>query len=219
MLQPITVIGERIRYRMLEKGLNAMELARRSNVKPSFLYDIMNGKSANPSIVKLSQVAKELEVELEYILGEGKLELTRSRPMEDEEGCHIIIKELQTLSAAETVAPFSSPYAFQKKWIRQTLRAMPENVRLTTLHGDGMEPTLYDGDIVLVDISRKHPTPPGIFMLFDGLGPVAKRLEFVTNSTPPSVHVLSDNARYSAYTRPLAELQIVGRIIWFGRKL
>lgn len=50
------------------------------------------------------------------------------------------------------------------------------------VEGDSMMPTLHDGDIVLVDLARRAPTPPGIFVLHDGMGLVAKRLEHIPNS-------------------------------------
>ena len=37
--------------------------------------------------------------------------------------------------------------------------------------------TLHDGDIVLVDLGRRTPTPPGVFVLYDGMGLLAKRVE------------------------------------------
>ena len=36
-----------------------------------------------------------------------------------------------------------------------------------------MMPTLHDGDIVLVDLGRRTPTPPGVFVLYDGMGLLA----------------------------------------------
>ena len=62
-----------------------------------------------------------------------------------------------------------------------------------------MLPTLHDGDIVLVDLQRRSPTPPGIFVLHDGMGLVAKRLEHIPGSEPPRLRVISDNQRYSPY--------------------
>jgi phage repressor protein C with HTH and peptisase S24 domain len=47
------------------------------------------------------------------------------------------------------------------------------------VEGDSMMPTLHDGDIVLVDLARRAPIPPGIFVLHDGMGLVAKRLEHI----------------------------------------
>ena len=47
------------------------------------------------------------------------------------------------------------------------------------VEGDSMVPTLQDGDAVLVDMTRQFPSPPGIFVLDDGMGLVAKRLEHI----------------------------------------
>lgn len=82
-----------------------------------------------------------------------------------------------------------------------------------------MLPTLEDGDTVLVDMSQKIPQPPGIFVLHDGLGLVAKRLEHVPMSDPPRVQIISDNTRYPPYDCSADEVNIVGRIRWYGREM
>ena len=64
---------------------------------------------------------------------------------------------------------------------------------------DKAQPTLHDGDIVLVDLGRRTPTPPGIFVLHDGMGLVAKRMEHIPNSDPPRVRIISDNPLYKPY--------------------
>ena len=53
------------------------------------------------------------------------------------------------------------PYHFQRSWIKHDLRADPANLRIMHVEGDSMMPTLHDGDIVLVDLGRRSPTPPG----------------------------------------------------------
>jgi phage repressor protein C with HTH and peptisase S24 domain len=87
------------------------------------------------------------------------------------------------------------------------------------VEGDSMMPTLHSGDIVLVDMSRRSPTPPGIFVLHDGMGLVAKRLEHIPNSDPPRVRIISDNTFYSPYEGLADEVNIVGRIRWFAREI
>lgn len=82
-----------------------------------------------------------------------------------------------------------------------------------------MEPSLCAGDMILIDITKKSPTPPGIFVLFDGFGLVTKRLEFISNTNPPAIRIISDNAQYSAYERTIDELHIIGRVVWFAREL
>ncbi len=111
------------------------------------------------------------------------------------------------------------PYHFQRSLIRDELKTRPDDLRIMHVEGDSMEPTLLDGDIVLVDLTRSCTTPPGIFVLFDGMGLVAKRLEHIPNSDPPLVRIISDNARYSVYERTADEVNIVGRIRWFAREM
>jgi phage repressor protein C with HTH and peptisase S24 domain len=99
------------------------------------------------------------------------------------------------------------------------LRANPADLRIMHVEGDSMMPTLNDGDIVLVDIGRRAPSPPGIFVLHDGMGLVAKRLEHIPNSDPPRVKIVSDNDRYAPYERLVDEMNIIGRIRWFAREI
>jgi hypothetical protein len=75
------------------------------------------------------------------------------------------------------------------------------------------------GDAVLVDMTRQLPNPPGIFVLDDGMGLVAKRLEHIPNSDPPAVRVISDNKLYPEYERTAEEIRIIGRIRWFAREI
>src|SRR3546814_10596925 len=82
-----------------------------------------------------------------------------------------------------------------------------------------MEPVLAAGDKVLIDNSRTAPSPPGIFVLHDGLGLVAKQVEYVPNTDPPKLVIKSANDRYQDYERPVDEVTISGRVIWFARRL
>ena len=68
-------------------------------------------------------------------------------------------------------------------------------------------------------MNQKSPLPPGIFVLHDGMGLVAKRLEHISNSDPPAVRVISDISLYSAYERTANEVNIIGRIRWFAREV
>jgi phage repressor protein C with HTH and peptisase S24 domain len=82
-----------------------------------------------------------------------------------------------------------------------------------------MEPTLMSGDMVLVDMTRQIPNPPGIFVLNDGMGLVAKRIEAVPNTDPQRIRILSDNPHYSPYEQLLDMVNIVGRVRWFAREM
>ena len=47
--------------------------------------------------------------------------------------------------------------------------------------------------MVMVDTNRTSPSPPGIFVLDDGVGIVAKRVEAIPNNRPWMLRLSSDN--------------------------
>lgn len=110
-------------------------------------------------------------------------------------------------------------WAFPTSYIHDELRIHPASTWLMEVRGDSMSPTLESGDRVMVDTRDTLPSPGGVFALFDGLGVVVKRLHYVTNSDPAMVRVISDNPRHGEERHPLDDIRIIGRVIWFGRKL
>jgi len=103
--------------------------------------------------------------------------------------------------------------------VRYELRAQPQQLRIITIDGDSMEPVLSSGDRILVDTSQRVPVPPGIFVVWDGMGLVAKRAEHVPNSDPPRIVIKSQNPEYTTYERAADEVNIVGRVIWAARRV
>ena len=113
----------------------------------------------------------------------------------------------------------ADPWYLPDTWVSAELNASASNLRMILIDGDSMEPTLRSGDQVIVNVARRSPSPPGIFVVFDGLGLVAKQIEVIANSEPPKVHLVSTNRRYPTYERTLDEINIIGRVVWYGRRL
>ncbi len=214
-----SILVKNLKTEMERQNISALELAKRSEVKPSFVYDILHGKSANPSTTKLAKLANTLGSNVSQLLGieENNTKCSHGNDYaliscnlvtETNENGTIIITEKQ-----------GDPYYFRRSWLRNRLNAEPDNLRMVHVEGDSMEPTLCHGDMILIDITKTNPSPPGIFVLFDGLALLAKRLEFIPQSTPPSLRILSDNPQYHPYERKLHETNIVGRVIWFAREI
>lgn len=109
----------------------------------------------------------------------------------------------------------SGEWRFPTEWLRHELRGRADRngLYVITIEGDSMRGTLDDGDKVLVDIGRTAPSPPGVFILHDGLALVAKRLEFIEGSDPQMVRILSDNNHYRPYERSVEEVKIIGRVV------
>jgi phage repressor protein C with HTH and peptisase S24 domain len=97
--------------------------------------------------------------------------------------------------------------------LRGQTTAAPEQIKIITVYGDSMVPDFLPGERVLVDLSDQTPSPPGVFVVWDGFGLVIKRLEMVPYSNPPTVKLKSANEAYDTYERALSEVVINGRVI------
>lgn len=120
------------------------------------------------------------------------------------------------VAAADAVA---GHWEFPAEFLRTELRVELASVRILAVLGDSMEPLLQSGDRVMVDLSDRSPSPPGIYALWDGLGVVVKRLEHVMGTEPPRLRISSDNDRHQTYERTLDEVNIIGRVVWVARRL
>ena len=121
---------------------------------------------------------------------------------------------------AEEAAP-PPGWPFDRDMLGAIFDGAPETLRLVQVRGESMSPALEDGDMVLVNTADKRPSPPGIFVLYDGVGLVVKALELIpaVPSGRQMIRISSANPHYSAYQRGTDEIDIKGRIIWFGRRL
>jgi phage repressor protein C with HTH and peptisase S24 domain len=220
-----TTLADRLRARARQLGLNAKEVAEKARVNRSFVYDIMRGRSERPNLEKLDKVAAAIGVDRSWLLqGRGMVDGEEPTIVDETEAFMAIpsVEVTASMGGGRFVADEvenGEPYHFKSSWITHSLRTNPANLRMMHVEGDSMMPTLHDGDVVLVDLGRTLPTPPGIFVLFDGMGLVAKRLEHIPNSDPPRVRIISDNTFYSPYERTAEEIRIIGRVRWFGREM
>jgi hypothetical protein len=114
-----------------------------------------------------------------------------------------------TDSAARTVGEWQIP----SELVRAYTTAPAAELRIITVLGDSMEPLLTPGQRVLVDLADRRPSPPGIFVVWDGLGLVVKRVQLLPHTDPPCVKITSDNPNYEPYQRTLDEAYIQGRVI------
>jgi len=110
-------------------------------------------------------------------------------------------------------------WSLPNEYLRSELRVDAGALRIIEVQGDSMEPTLRSGDRVMINSRDKRPSPPGIFALWDGYGVVVKRLELIPNSEPATVKIISDNHNHSQYDRTVGEVSVIGRVVWFARRV
>jgi hypothetical protein len=106
---------------------------------------------------------------------------------------------------------------FDEKWLRK-MGLDPARLSLIRVEGDSMQPTLNDGDDIMVDTAAaEHVIKKGIYVLrLDGTLMV-KRLLPVKGGI---VSILSDNPSYIAIEGvAAAAIKVIGRVVWVGRRL
>ncbi|NBO19084.1 MAG: LexA family transcriptional regulator [Proteobacteria bacterium] len=215
-------IGKRLKQEMKKRGVTSARLASDAGVKTSFIYDIISGKSSNPSTVKLARVAESLGVSLASLVDgsqqPGTVPPASAKAPDMAHIAQLTVDFSQNIPVPTPVYSNDEPLTFNTSWIRHQLAAQPDQLRWLHISGDGMEPTLCNRDMVLIDITQQTATPPGIFVLYDGFGLVAKRLEHPVHQ-PGRVRIISDNPQYSSYEKSLDDIRILGRVVWFARIL
>ena len=89
-------------------------------------------------------------------------------------------------------------------------------MRTIAISGDPIVPLLEHDDTVMLDCSQTRPSPPGIFILDDG---VAKYIEINPSTTRLMLRISSENSSYTSYQRRIDGVHIIGRVVWFERRL
>jgi phage repressor protein C with HTH and peptisase S24 domain len=110
-------------------------------------------------------------------------------------------------------APVVRVWKFPRDLISIASDTPTTGIVIVRVKGDSMMPTYSPVDRVMVDVNDVSPSPPGVFVVWDGLGFVLKRIQLVVDSEPLRVKLSSDNPSYTAYERVLGEAYIQGRVI------
>jgi phage repressor protein C with HTH and peptisase S24 domain len=112
-----------------------------------------------------------------------------------------------------------SHMAFDKTWLRQLCGSASARLSLVRVQGDSMDPTLSDGDEILVDESDAlERLRDGIYVLRRDDTLMVKRIAL--SPAGRLVTIKSDNPAYPEWRDcALRDLQIIGRVLWTGHKL
>ncbi len=111
-----------------------------------------------------------------------------------------------------------SRLAFRHDWLSQMgLRAT--HVVAVTAKGDSMEPTLDDGDLLLVDTAQRTLVNDAVYVIRQESLLYVKRLQRLFDG---GVRINSDNTAYAPEVIPaerVRQLAVIGRVVWAGGRL
>jgi Peptidase S24-like len=105
-------------------------------------------------------------------------------------------------------------FGFSRRWLREQ-GLDPQALSTIRVEGDSMEPTLREGDEILVDC-RPLRLRDGIYVARTGDALLVKRL---VTGRPGLVTLVSDNPAYPAFDLAVSELVVVGRVVWKSGRL
>lgn len=200
----MATLSERLTSLMYEKGISQAELARLIGIKQPSVFKILSGETRNPK--KILEIATALNVDPHWLkTGEGDPDPSyRIVEVSEPQNPNTVRIDILDVEASAGNGAYLSPTAqgllsqeFDLTFFRQQFgRADAKHLKLITVKGDSMAPTLESGDLLYVDISENYFAADGLYVFtFDGQTFI-KRLQKVGKE----MLVISDNPTYKEWT-------------------
>lgn len=104
-----------------------------------------------------------------------------------------------------------------RRMVEDELHAKPSDLLLINVRGTSMEPHFYQGDQILIDQRETSPTQDGPFALLWPDGYVLKNVAWVEKRT--KYRISSTNPEFEPELWDPDEITIIGRPVWYGRRL
>ncbi|MCF8473785.1 MAG: hypothetical protein K9G26_03730 [Emcibacter sp.] len=139
----------------------------------------------------------------------------------DEEYIRVNVYDIEAAAGAGAIVEnniIANKLAFKKSWIRSSSNATNNDLAVITVSGDSMNPTLFDGDHILVDMTITSIKSDGIYVIRNDDMILVKRISL--NPVSKLCTIKSDNGFYESWEgcKP-SDLDILGRVIWMGRNI
>lgn len=200
----MATLSERLTSLMNEKGISQAELARLIGIKQPSVFKILSGETRNPK--KILEIATALNVDPHWLkTGEGDPNPSyRIVEVSEPQNPNTVRIDILDVEASAGNGAYLSPteqgllsQEFDLTFFRQQFgRADAKHLKLITVKGDSMAPTLESGDLLYVDISENYFSADGLYVFtFDGQTFI-KRLQKVGKE----MLVISDNPTYKEWT-------------------
>lgn len=209
-------------------GLSDITLAKKAGLGRDAVRDIRRRPTSKPGYETIRAIAKALGCTVNDLSGEPSQGARKAAPVGDT----IEIAELEvhavagmgidgdgTIMASDEAVAVVGLHTMPTASFREAYGISSSRIRIIPVKGNSMEPRLWPGQRVMVDIEDKTPSPPGVFVIWDGLALVLKYVEVVPNSDPLKVRISSANKDFMAYERTLDEAHINGRVVGVWARL
>lgn len=208
---------------MRELGVSQAELGRRVGISQQAINKLVNRESSNSK--HISQIATALDTSPAYLLGQTD-DPAEGAPLTPT--AEIIADQLDLVAIDEIDLPFGmggtntdNPVEvrklhFPRSWLNAITSTPASQLVFARGKGDSMLPTLLDGDIVLVDKTRRGlDDQDALWALTIGTTAMIKRVRMRADGR---ITIISDNPLVPKDEVAANELVVVGRVIFVGRR-
>ena len=175
-----------------------------------------------PSHRNLSAICEILSLDLDYFTGKsgsGGIHPVAHSESDLPYEFSLVDKRKGAISAGPGLRPDNDVdfrLAFRNDWLEQFGGA--QQLFVIKVEGDSMEPTLMESDTVLINKNANAiGTGGGIFAINWHDMSMVKRLQM--NPQTDEIIIKSDNPNYDSMVVKPNEIQIEGKVIWYGREL
>ena len=218
-------MGDRIAQRLKRMDISQAELARRVKLSQPTINALIKGGSTSSR--HLHTIAAELETSPAWLVGETEddapVAVAQSAldALADKYDL-IVLPELELGYSMGAGAVFDTyehkgVVPFQRSWLRTMIKGTFADLFVARGDGDSMQPTLLDGDIVLIDTAQKDIRQQDrIWAISYGELGMIKRVRRLPNGT---YQLLSDNVTVPPILCADEEMHVVGRVVWIGRRI
>ncbi|WP_442426342.1 MULTISPECIES: XRE family transcriptional regulator [unclassified Nitrospina] len=221
-------MGQRIRN--LRGSLSQLAFARKLNVHQVDISRLERGETVNPSPELLLNICRlqDPQVNLEWLVsGQGPkakdpVQENEERIPSAEEFLYLsrIYREADpNLKASLDHREMVDHLAFKKKWVQENLQVPEDRLVLIEAISDSMEPTLNQGDLLLIDGSVNYIRDDGIYCLRTPRDEIlVKRLQRLPGER---LAVKSDNPKYEQFIlseEDIPRYAIIGPVVWIGHR-
>lgn len=207
------------RLELALSGESTHAFSRRSGIPDSTLRKYLAGTM--PGVDNLLAITETAGVTLDWLVAERGPMRREGLPESLSEFRMIPRLDVQPSSGFGAVVSSEDAVemlAFRSDWLKK-VGINPDAAHVLTNKGDSNEPTIRDGDVLLVDTSIDRVIDNAFYVVVYNGQALLKRVQLMLDG---SVVLSSDNKNYQPETVQPADvpaLTIAARLMWFGRSI
>lgn len=215
------MIGYRLKAIREKLNLSQEDFAKNLSIGSKTLWDYENNKSPIKSNV-IEKLVENYDVNASWVFSGGGEPFLSSENSSDDLLNIKIYPNISGSMGQGSLTPECEKIEYlklSKVWLKHCLKVSPQADKLHFIFGkgDSMEPTICDGDLLLIDERQIDIQKSGIYAIKDSENLYVKRIQVFSNK----LELISDNPHYKPREILKSELdgvEIVGRVIWNGNK-